>query len=380
MEKRDYYEVLGTQKGATLKEIKSAYRKMAKKYHPDRNKDADAETRFKEVQEAYDVLSDERKRAAYDQYGHAGTQSFGGGGYQGFGGSGGDFNGFDFGDMGGINDIFEQFFGSSFGGFSAGGSRASRPTRGEDLEVTLHIDFKEAIFGTEKTIKYSRKTVCAACKGTGAKNGTSMETCSTCKGQGRVTQVQRTFLGNFQTVVTCPDCHGTGQRIKEKCEVCNGHGILQSEEDFTIKIPQGIPDGVTLRFKDRGNSGTKGGSHGDLFVNIDVKPNDKLERKGDDIYTTLEIDATEAVLGGQKTLPTVHGDDSLTIPSGTQPEAVLKMSGKGGPKFRGNGNGDQYVRIIVTIPKKVTPAQKELWSKLHTIKDERPGIWDSIFS
>ena len=375
MNKRDYYEILGITKNASEKEIKSAYRKLAKKYHPDRNKDANAEGNFKEVQEAYEVLSDDRKKAAYDQYGHAGTQSFGGG----QGGFNGNFNGFDFGDMGSINDIFEQFFGGSFGGFSASG-RGSRPVRGEDLELNIRIDFKEAIFGSEKTFEYKRRVVCSKCNGSGAKDNSSMKTCTTCNGQGRVTQVQRTFLGNFQTVTTCPECHGQGKIIKEHCPICEGQGITEKIEDFSIKIPQGIPDGVTLRFKDKGNSGRKGGGYGDLFVNIEVKAHDKLERKGDDIFTTLNIDVSDAVLGSTKQVDTVHGKEDLQIPSGTQPEAVLKMNGRGGPKFRGNGNGDQYVRIIIDIPKKLTKEQKEIWNKLHEIKDAKPGIFDGLFN
>ncbi len=300
MNKRDYYEILGIDKGATAQQIKSAYRKLAKEYHPDRNKDAGAEGKFKEMQEAYEILSDDRKRSAYDKYGHAGTQGFGGGG-QDFSGAGG-FGGFDFNNMGGMggdagafNDIFEQFFGNGFGGFSSSGS--SRPRRGADLEVTMKIQFTEAIFGIEKIIRYKRHSHCEACKSTGAKAGTSMETCKTCQGQGRVTQVQRTFLGNFQTVVNCPDCQGSGKMIKEKCPVCSGKGIIQTEEDFKIKIPHGIPDGVTLRFRERGNTGHKGGEYGDLFVNIEVKNDPNLERKGDDIYTTIEVDAVGASHG-----------------------------------------------------------------------------------
>ena len=377
MNKRDYYEILGVDKSASAQQIKSAYRKMAKQYHPDRNKDTDAETKFKEAQEAYEVLSDDRKKAAYDKYGHAGTQGFGGGSqdYSGFGGA----QGFDFGDMGSVNDIFESFFGSGFGGFSATGS-SNRPHRGADLEVNIRVEFKEAIFGTEKTIKYKRKTKCSHCDGTGAKNGTSVEKCKTCGGQGRVTTVQRTFLGNFQTVVACPDCQGTGEIIKERCNYCQGNGINQVEEDFTIKIPAGIPDGVTLRFREKGNTGSKGGSYGDLYANIEIKQDSKLERKGDDIYTTMNVDAVEAVLGATKKINTVHGEKELQIPAGTQPESVLKMRQMGGPKFRGKGNGDQYVRITIKIPEKLSSKQKQLWQELYQIKDEKPGGWSSMFS
>jgi molecular chaperone DnaJ len=374
MNKRDYYEVLGIEKGATAQQIKTAYRKMAKQYHPDRNKEPDAETKFKEVQEAYEVLSDDRKRAAYDKYGHAGTQGFGGS-TQDYSGS----QGFDFGDMGSINDIFESFFGSGFGGFSATGS-SERAHRGDDIEVSMKIDFNDAIFGTEKTIKYKRKTKCSDCNGTGAKNGSSMERCSTCGGQGRVTSIQRTFLGNFRTVVPCPDCHGSGQVIKEKCSSCFGQGIIQTEEDFTIKIPAGIPDGVTLRFREKGNTGNKGGEYGDLYVSIEVKNNSKLERKGDDIYTTINIDVVDAVLGGDLKVITVNGEKDLHIPAGTQPESILKMTGMAGPKFRGHGNGDQYVRIIIKIPDHLSAHQKELWQELYQSKGEKAGGWKGLFN
>lgn len=373
MNKRDYYEILGLNKNASLKEIKSAYRKLAKEYHPDRNKSKDAEEKFKEVQEAYEVLSDDRKKSAYDQYGHAGTQSFGGN-YEGFGNGGFDFN-----DFGSINDIFEQFFGGGFGGFSQGG-RGARPSRGEDLEVNIKIEFLDAIFGTEKTFNYKRKVVCSHCKGSGAKNPSDKKTCPTCNGQGRVAKVQRTFLGNFQTVVTCPDCHGEGQIIKEKCEYCNGSGIENSNESFNIKVPQGIPDGVTLRFKERGNSGKKAGGYGDLFVNIEVKTHDSLERKGDDIFSTLSISPAEAVLGTQKELLTVHGKDNINIPRGTQPDSVIKMEGKGGPKFRGSGNADHYVRIKVLIPTKLTKEQKESWEELLNKQGDKPNLWENIFN
>ena len=260
MNKRDYYEVLGINKTASAKEIKSAYRKLAKQYHPDRNKEAGAETKFKEVQEAYEILSDERKKAAYDQYGHAGTQSFGGG--QGFEGN---FNGFDFSDMGSINEIFEQFFGGSFGGFSTSGN-SNRSVRGEDLEVNVKIDFLDAIFGTEKTFDYKRRVVCHNCHGSGAKDSSAMKTCPTCKGQGRVARIQRTFLGNFQTVTSCPDCGGQGQIIKEKCPECNGQGIVNEVENFFIVrlrfFEVEIYSSHELHFKDGTNIINLGGSIG----------------------------------------------------------------------------------------------------------------------
>jgi molecular chaperone DnaJ len=372
MAKRDYYEVLGVPKTANKTEIKSAYRKLAKTYHPDRNKAADAETKFKEVQEAYEILSDEQKRSAYDKYGHAGTQGFGGGGF-----SGASYGGFDFNDLGGIGDIFEQFFGGGFGGFGFGSQRSNAPARGQDIEVTLKIDFNDAVFGTQKTIRYDRRLECKACKGTGAKGG-KVKTCPTCGGQGRVNQVQRTILGNMQTVITCPTCHGSGDIASEVCPVCNGKGTEQKSDTFTIKIPQGIPDDVTLRFPEHGHAGKKGGKYGDLYVNIEVASNDRLERRGNDIYTDLTIDVTTAVLGGDVEVATVHGEDALKIPAGTQPETVLKMKTKGGPKFKGTGNGDQYVKILVKIPAKLNKEQRQLWQQLSETKDQK-GFFANLF-
>jgi molecular chaperone DnaJ len=380
MNKRDYYEVLGLPKTATKQEIKSAYRKLAKEFHPDRNKAADAETKFKEVQEAYEALSDERKKEAYDKYGFAGAQSFGGGGgFNPYGQAGGFSDGgfsFDMGDLG--NDIFSQLFGDSFGGFGSA-RRGNAVSRGEDLEFSLKIDFMEAVFGGEKTLSYKRKIACSDCKGTGAKDA-KFATCSTCKGQGRIARIQRTFLGNIQTVTDCHECRGAGKIPIQACPVCKGHGVNETREDFKIKIPHGIPDGVTLRFKERGNSGRKGGTYGDLYVTIEVSAHDKFERKGDDIYSDLAVDITEAVLGAVKTVPTVHGNVELKINPGTQPESVLRMSGKGAPRFQGSGNGDQYVKIIIQIPSRLTQDQKEHWQKLYQLKEQRPGFMDSLFN
>jgi molecular chaperone DnaJ len=373
MNKRDYYEILGISKTSTKKDIKSAYRKLAKEYHPDRNKAADAETKFKEIQEAYEILYDDQKRKAYDQYGHAGTQGFAGGG-NGFGGF--SSNGFDF-DMGGINDIFEQFFGGGFGGFS---SNSNRPSRGQDISSGIKITFQEAVFGTEKILKYKRNVVCESCSGSGAKAGTSVSTCNTCGGQGKVRQVQQTILGNIQTVVTCPNCQGAGQIIKDKCNTCTGSGINQRNDEFKVKIPQGIPDSVTLKFSEKGNAGSKGGKYGDLYIDIEVETHEKLERRGDDIYTDSEIDVITAVLGGEIDVETVNGTDTLSIPAGIQPETILKMSAKGGPKFRGGGNGDQYVRIMVKIPTKINSTEKEYWNKLkEEMSNKSKGFMGKIF-
>lgn len=371
MAKRDYYEVLGVGKTASKAEIKKKYRQLAKEYHPDRNSASDAEEKFKEVKEAYEVLSDDQKRTAYDQYGHAGTQGFGAGGNGGFSG----FSGFE--DMGNLNEIFEQFFGGGFSGFGGRGfssqgfsgqgfgSRGQTSIRGADLEVTLRISFNHAVFGTEKTILYKRKVVCDKCKGKGAEKESDIETCPTCKGSGQIVRVQRTFIGNIQTAARCPECQGNGSIIKTKCSKCRGDGRIEKEEDFSLKIPPGIPDGVTLRFRDRGNAGQGGGNYGDLFVNIEVEQSDEFERRGNDIYSEITINPAQAVLGDIIAINTVHGETKLKIKSGTQPNHIFRLSGKGGPRFRGKGNGDHYIKINVEIPKKPGRKERKIWEKLR---------------
>jgi molecular chaperone DnaJ len=363
MAKRDYYEVLGINKSASKDEIKKAYRKLAKEYHPDRNKAPDAETKFKEVQEAYDILNDDQKRSAYDQYGFAGTQGFGGG----FGDAG--FDGFNF--NGDINDIFAQFFGGSDFGNAFGGRASSRRrarSRGSDLEVTIKINFDEAVFGVERELHYKRQQKCETCKGTGAKDS-KKSTCPTCNGQGQVSQIQRTFFGQIQTATICPDCEGTGEVATTKCPDCHGKGVQKVTEAFTVKIPAGIPDGVTMKFAGRGDAGERDGDYGDLYVNVEVEQHKHLERRGDDIYVDWTIPVTTAVLGGDIEVPSVHGNLKIKVSAGTQPDKVVKLSGKGGPKFRSpEVNGDQYVRFKIAIPTQLTSEQKEQWEKLAATK------------
>jgi len=361
MSKRDYYEVLGLSKGATKQEIKKSYRTLAKSLHPDRNKAADAEEKFKEVQEAYEVLSDDNKRDAYDKYGFAGTQ--------GFGGAGSGFGGFtDFGDLGDLSDLFGSFFGGSFGGFDFGNrTQRGNGLRGGDIELSLSLDFHTAIFGGEQTLKYKRLVACSECNGTGAQNG-EMTTCDECEGKGQVVSVRRTIIGAMQTVTTCPKCHGTGKVAKVKCGKCAGEGREDGVEEFKINIPPGIPDNVTLKFSGRGHAGKSGGAPGDLFISIEVQSDERLERRGDDIYLDLEVDVVTATLGGEVEIPTVNGQVTIKIPSGTQPEKVLKLSGKGGPRFKGRGNGDQYVRILVKVPERLSREQKRLWEELKKVK------------
>lgn len=364
MAKRDYYEILGVSKSASKEELKKSYRSLVKKFHPDRNKEVDAETKFKEVQEAYEILSDDQKRKAYDQYGFAGTQAFGGsqGGYGNFEG----FEGFQGGVGGGFEDLLGSFFGSSFGGLGGSQQSGPRDNRGSDLEFTVNVEFEEAIFGTNKSVTYKRNSRCDVCKGSGAKNGKKKK-CTTCEGKGKVMQVQNTLLGRMQIVNTCPTCHGTGEMIEEKCPNCKGDGLVNKKEEFNLKIPAGIPDGVTLRFSGQGNFGRNEGSPGDLFVTVDVKPHKVLERRGDDIYMDKEIDIATAVLGGEVEVPTVHGDVFVNVPPGTQSEQVLRLKGKGGPKFRGTTNGDQFVKVILKVPQKLTAKERKIWEELRNI-------------
>ncbi|GAB4286569.1 MAG: molecular chaperone DnaJ [Candidatus Dojkabacteria bacterium] len=365
MAKRDYYEVLGLSKGASKQEIKKAYRKLAKTYHPDRNKEAGAEAKFKEIQEAYEVLSDDQKRQAYDQYGFAGTQGFSAGGASGFDGFEDFMQGF--GNAGGLGDLLGEFFGSGFSGFgSFGGERSRRRgfEQGDDLQVTVSLSFQEAVFGVEKQINYRRYIECETCSGTGAKNG-KIKNCSTCDGRGQVVQVQRTILGTMQVASPCPTCRGTGEEIAEKCNICGGSGVTETADSLNIKIPAGIPDGVNMRFRGKGNAGRNKGGYGDLYVTIEVESDPILERRGNDIYMDKHIDIFTAVLGGEVEVPTVHGKVIMKVPEGTQSEKILRLKGKGGPKFKGEGNGDQYVRIIVDIPTNLSKSEKEMWQKLR---------------
>lgn len=375
-EKRDYYEVLGVEKSASKAEIKKAYRQLAKKYHPDVNKAADAEEKFKEVQEAYEILSNDQKRAAYDQFGHAGTSGFqGGGGYEGFPG-GTDFSGFDFGDFADIGSIFDSFFGGAFGGRRGPRTRAAR---GADIQTKLGLEFEEAVFGKEETIRYKRRVHCAKCNGSGAKDGTSKETCPQCKGQGRVTRVQRSFIGTIQTTTACPQCKGSGEVIKEKCEKCRGQGQMEEVEELKLKIPKGTPDGLVLRFREKGHAGVNGGGYGDLYVQIEVKPHKMFERRGDDIYLDREIDVITSVLGAEIEVPTLHGDVKVKVKAGTQPGTILRLTGKGAPKLRGGGNGDQYVQLKVNVPKRLTKEQRKLWEELGNVKHKKGGVLDGLF-
>ncbi len=349
---KDYYEVLGVSKTASADEIKSAFRKKAKQYHPDLHPgDKEAEEKFKEVNEAYGVLSDPQKKSNYDKFGTAEPQG-------GFGGAGGGFGGFSDMDFGDIGDIF----GSFFGGSSRGRTRNS-PVRGRDIEVEEVISFEEAAFGTEKTVKYSHVENCPDCHGSGAAKGTSPETCPQCNGTGQVKSVQRTPLGQFATTRPCPNCGGKGKVIKTPCSTCDGKGKVRRKTETKVKIPAGIADGQTLSMSGYGDSGLNGGPSGDLYINIHVRPHAIFERSGQNVLCTIPITFVQAALGADVEVPTIHGKVKMTIPEGTQPNTEFRLRGKGIAGLNGRGMGDEIVTVVVEIPKSLNDEQKGLLEK-----------------
>ena len=360
-DKRDYYEVLGVDKNADEATIKKAYRKLAKKYHPDANPgDEEAATKFKEASEAYAVLSDADKRRQYDQFGHA---AFDGGA----GGSGGfDFNNFDFGDIFGGSG-FGDIFGDLFGG---GGRRgpSNGPRRGADVRTGLRITFEEAVFGCKKEVAINFKEECSTCKGSGAKPGTSPETCSKCGGKGQYVSRQQTMFGMMQSTQVCPDCNGTGKVIKEKCPDCHGAGYKSTRKKITIDIPAGIDDMQRIRKTGEGEPGTNGGPRGDLLVDIRVIPSNEFERNGMDLYTTTSISFAQAALGGDIRVKTVDGDVKFNIKPGTQTGTRIRLRGKGVCNVHNqNARGDQYSTLVVKVPTKLNNEQKDLIKKLDEI-------------
>lgn len=355
MAKRDYYEVLGVSRTATTVELKKAYRRLAREYHPDVNKDGDAAERFKEISEAYEVLSDDQKRAAYDRFGHAGVQN------------GAGFSGFDAGGFGSVADIFEEFFGSAFGG----GRRQRRgPRRGADLRYDLTISFEEAVFGTEKEIEIRRPETCERCSGVGAEPGTRPSMCPTCNGTGEVRRVQQSILGSFVNVTTCPECQGSGEIISEPCKECNGRKQVQRTFTKTVKVPSGVDSDTQIRLTGEGAPGINGGPPGNLFVVLHVHKHEFFERRGDDIWLDMQINVAQAALGDEITVPTIDGEEKLSIPPGTQSGKVFRLRNKGVPRLdrsgRGQpmGRGDQHVIIQVAIPKNLTAEQKKLFNQL----------------
>lgn len=356
-QKRDYYEVLGVDKNADDATIKRAFRKLAKKYHPDANPgDAAAAEKFREANEAYAVLSDEKKRRAYDTYGHAAFDANSAAGQSsGFGGF--DFGGMDFSDI--FGDIFG--FGGSRGGFSSyGGSAANQATRGQSIRTGVRITFDEAIKGCKKTVKIRYKDECKKCNGTGAKPGTHPETCTRCNGRGQVVVTRQSMFGTIQQVTTCPDCQGSGKIIKEKCPDCHGDGYITTQKNIEITIPAGIDDGQTLRRSGGGDPGTNGGPRGDLLVDIAVSQHPFFKRQGTNIYSTEEISFATAALGGKKVIRTVDGNVELQIKPGTQSDTKTRLRGKGVPSLNNpDVRGDQYVTIVVNIPSSLNKEQKE---------------------
>jgi len=356
-DKKDYYEVLGVSKSASAEEIKQAYRKLAKQYHPDMKPgDKAAEEKFKEIGEAYAVLSDQSKREKYDAYGHAafdpayGAGSAGGG----FGGFSGFSSGFEDFDLG---SIFESFFGGSPG---AGAGRRNGPVRGESLRISLSLSFEEAAFGCEKNIEITRVETCADCGGSGAEKGTQAENCQKCSGSGQVRATRRTPLGVISTTETCPDCGGAGKIIKQKCQKCHGEGRIRKTRNIKINVPAGIDDGQTISLRGEGNAGRNGGLSGDLLVSIQIKPHSVFSREGATVVCELPVTLVAAVLGAEIDVPTLDGTVKYNLPEGTQNGDTFRLKGKGIPRINSTGRGDQFVRVSVEIPKHLTEKQKDL--------------------
>ena len=365
-DKRDYYEVLGVNKGASDDEIKKAYRKKAKEFHPDLHPgDAEAERNFKEAAEAYDVLSDKDKKARYDQFGHAGVDPNFGGGQGGGNPFGGGFGGFDFGDLG---DIFGSMFGGGFGG---GGRNPNAPRRGSDVEVNVVLSFEEAAKGCKKTIKVTRIENCKECSGSGAEKGTSATTCSACRGSGRVTVQQRTPIGYVQTQRACDKCGGAGKIIEKPCKACSGKGKIRHTVDRDIDIPAGIDDGQAFSIRGGGNVGTNGGPDGDLIIEVAVRPHPFFERNGYDVFCEIPVTFAQAALGAEITVPTLDGKVKFNIHEGTQPGERFKLRDKGIKRLNYSGKGDQYVIISVEVPNDLSKKQKELLRAFEEATDDK---------
>lgn len=343
-DKRDYYDVLGVGRSATKEDIKKAYRRLAREYHPDLNKSPDAEARFKEINEAYEVLSDDEKRAAYDRYGHAGLQG-------------------GFADFGGFTDPFDLFE-SFFSGFTRGTTSRRSPRRGADLRYDLTISFEEAVFGTEKDLEVPRLETCRRCGGSGAEPGTSPIRCPECGGSGEVRRVQQSILGSFVSVVTCPRCGGEGEIVNTPCAECRGHKQVRVARKIHVRIPAGVDEGTQIRLAGEGEPGQYGGPPGNLYVIISVKPHPIFKRRENDILLDLYINVAQATLGDTVRVPTLDGDETLTIAPGTQNGKVYRLRGKGVPYLRRNGRGDQLITIHVAIPRELTAEQRALFEKL----------------
>lgn len=365
-DKRDYYEVLGVSKDASSDDLKKAYRKLAKQYHPDMNPgDKTAETKFKEVNEAYEVLNDPAKRQRYDQFGHAGVDPSYGGGGAGYGGGG--FGGFD------VGDIFESFFGGGFSGF--GGSSRTRnpngPIRGNDINVTLGLSFMEAAKGCKQQIQVQRLEKCDVCGGSGAKSGTTAETCTECGGTGQVKVSQRTPIGVIQTTRTCSKCSGKGKVIKEPCPDCRGMGRVRHTRTLEVSVPAGIDDGQTFVLRGQGDQGVNGGPSGNVNIMVTLRPDTLFERDGFDVWCDIPITFSQAVLGDEITVPTIDGKVKYTVPEGTQSGTVFRLRNKGIQYVNGRGRGDQYVKVNIEVPRNLTGKQKEALRKFEELSTEK---------
>ena len=365
MAKRDYYEVLGLSKGASAAEIKKAYRKLSKQYHPDINKEEGAEEKFKEITEAYEVLSDDNKKAQYDQFGHA---AFGNGGQGGFGGAGGFGGGFQ-GFSGGFDDLGDIF--SSFFGGGGGRRNPNAPRQGEDLLQRMHISFEESVFGTKKTIKLRKDVECDHCHGTGAKDSSSVTTCQRCHGTGQEAVIQDTPFGRMQSQRTCSECQGRGKIIKDKCAHCFGKGYNNREVEYEVEIPAGISSGQRVRLQGKGGAGENGGPAGDLFIEVSVPEDSYFHREDDDIYTKLTLSPAQAALGTKIDVRTLTGEIELTVPAGTQHGRKFRLAGKGVKNVMGYGQGDHYIVVSIEIPKNLSTRERELYMELAKLKNEK---------
>jgi molecular chaperone DnaJ len=371
----DPYRSLGVEKNASDDDIKKAYRKMSKQYHPDLNKDnPKAEEKFKEVNAAYQILSDKQKRQQYDQFGSA---AFG----QGPQGGGAGFGGYDFGGGAGFADIFETFFGGS-GGFSQSSQRRNR--KGQDIEVQVTIQFEEAAFGTEKTINLNKFGACQTCKGKGAEPGSNLKTCDTCRGTGEVTSVKNTILGQMRAQSVCHNCTGIGNIPEKKCSQCHGQGRAKSNDEITVRVPAGVSNGTTLRLSGKGDAGLQGEQSGDLYVHIRVQPSLEFERQGEDIYSSHKIHVLQAILGDEVPVKTLHGEVTLKIPAGTTDGKVFKIKGYGVPRINSSAKGDHLVKIELEVPQKLMGKEREHYEELAKLaklgtKSKQKGFFDKLF-
>jgi molecular chaperone DnaJ len=370
MAKRDYYEILGVPRNASQDDLKSAFRQLARKYHPDVSQESDAEERFKEINEAYAVLSDEQKRNAYDRFGHAGLDGVGGVP---------DFTNID------LSDILGEIFGGfGFGGFGRSAQRMrNMPRRGEDLQYTVNLNFEESVFGVEKEVTINRDEICATCNGTRAEPGTSPVRCSTCGGHGEVRQTRQSFFGSMVQVTTCPTCGGSGETISTPCHTCNGRGMERKTVRKVVSIPAGVDSGNQIRLAGEGQPGVNNGPPGNLYLLIKVKPHKYFRRRNNDILLDLNINVAQATLGAEVEVPTIDGSEKLEIQSGTQPGKVITMRGKGVPHIRGSGRGDQLVVVNVEIPKRLSGDQRKIFEELAEslgteVKPQERGFFDKL--